>query len=143
MARQVAVSGDPRAAAGNAAEERMIDESVLSRFRAVVAGLHAATGAVRDAEQRRNDSRHHVARLRADRDRLAAARFFKQEDRDEQRAEVGRADRLIAEAEREAERLAEEHQRLQRRRDAANQVACGCRDLLIEKFNLPPSAVGF
>lgn len=121
----------------------MIDESVLSRFRGVCAGLHAATGAVRDAEQRLNDQHRHVARLRADRGRLAGVKYYKQADRDEQRAEVGRADAAIADAEREAVRLADEHRRLQCRRDAATQLACGCRDLLISKFNLPPSAVGF
>jgi hypothetical protein len=117
---------------------RMIDENVLSRFRAVVAGLRAATGAMHDAETRMNDQHRHIARLRGERDRLAAPRYAMDTDHAHQRREVAAAEHAIAEAEAEAARLAAEAQRLRQRRDDAAAIAHRCRDYLRERNALPP-----
>jgi uncharacterized protein (DUF3084 family) len=121
-----------------------VPESALAKFRAVVGDLHAVNGAIREVERRINDFRPTLWDLNTEIGRVerdTRSPWPESAAKAQQRLERLRAD--VAEVQREIDRLTTERERLQRRRDAASQLACGCRDLIISKFNLPPSAVGF
>ena len=122
----------------------LVPETARKRFHAVVADLQAAVGAVREIERQINGRREALFPLRAEIARLEPAltgHWLEPAEMAQRRVEQLRGE--MAKRQAEVDRLIAEKDRLQRRYDAANQLACACRDFLMDKYNLSRAEVDF
>lgn len=117
----------------------MIEEHALVRFRALVADLHSANGAVREVEMRLNDWRAtalmDLRREISIVERSTGSIYPTVAEKSKRR--LAQLHVQVAEVEREIAQLTAERDRLQQRRDVATQLACRCRDYLRERGVMP------
>ena len=119
----------------------MSETAILARYRAVVADLQSASGALQVLERRRSDLSLQIAQLRVKRDAVPKPRLFVGGPPIVPNSEE--LDRSLSQSLAEAARLADDAVPLQQRRNTASSVACRCRDLLIDRRLLHPSDAGF
>jgi chromosome segregation ATPase len=119
----------------------VVDDAVIGRFRAVVANRDALTGAVAQVERAINDWRQ-TALLELTREIAIvepSTRSIYQTVAEKSKHRLAQLRAQVAEVEREIAQLTAQRDRLQQRRDHANELACRCRDYLRERGALQPS----